>query len=526
MVQLVCLLTLLAATPLSAATPGAETATSAVESIQADIRAHVAFLADDLLEGRETSFRGQKLAGLYLATQMQLSGVTPFGNAEQTSFMQPFDVEVLRHREHLLRVEVSGNGPKHELNLHEDFRLRSFGEGRINHDTSMVYLGYGLNSHPHNDFSGTEIEGKWVVMHAGQPDAELGESHPYSKIESRRFSNWFKIRNALNGGAVGVILLEEPREDHVPAYLPPMHSISLPNDGGARQKTFPVFRLNEAQRPKFFGPKYLAKIQAAHARILKDGTMEAVLMKRRRLAVAQVIERETRPTENVVGVVHGGDPNLKDEYLVLSAHYDHLGFDRDTVYNGADDNGSGCATLLLLAKHFAANPGGRGLIIVFYSGEEQGLLGSEYFINNLPVPLAQIVANINIDMVGRNATDRIGVIPSASDGVSSLNRYLNQVHRGNERGFTFDKSLDRFHRRSDQLHFARKEIPNMFFFADVHEHYHSHMDDWQFLDYDKLARFYLLMRDFHQVLLTSPKRPEYVELEAFEADPYGPALAP
>lgn len=483
-------------------------------AIQADYRAHVAFLADDLLEGRETSFRGQKLAALYLATQLKLAGVTPFGDAESGDFLQPFELLVMRLREQACRAEVSGYGPKESLEYNRDYGLFPYGDGRFSGTASMVYIGYGLVDHPYTDFEAADVEGKWVVFEDGAPDVAFPEDHPFAGVDERRFSNYYKMTNAVNHGAVGVILLRKDSEDEVRAFQPAPHRMALPGDDSYHRALYPIVTLSPAQRAKFFGPKYQRKIEAAHAAILAEGKPHPVDMKRRKLALDMLVEPERRTTENVVGLIPGVDPKLRDEYVVLSGHYDHLGISDGEIFNGADDNGSGCASLLLLAKHFVAHPGARSMIVVFFTGEEQGLLGSEYFVSQPPVAMKDIVANVNIDMVGRNAPDSIGVIPSVSEGVSTMNQVLDRVHQANARGFTFDKTLDRYHRRSDQLQFSRKDIPTIFFFSDVHEHYHSKLDDWERLDYDKLARFYLLMRDFNQRLLDTPERPVFIPVNA------------
>lgn len=487
-------------------------------SIEADYRAHVAFLADDLLEGRETSFRGQKLAALYLATQLKLAGVQPFGNAARNDYLQPFELLVMRLREAACRAEVAGNGPKETLVYNRDYQLYPYGDGRFNGEASMVYIGYGLVDHPYSDFEAADVEGKWVVFEDSAPTAELPEDHPYRKVDQRRFANYLKMMNAVNHGATGVILLQREGDDEVRAFRPAPHRMMLPGDDSYRQPLFPIVKLTPDQRAKFFGPKYLRKIEEAHARILAEGKSHPVDMKRRRFSLDMLVEPERRQTENVVGLIPGSDPKLRDEYVVLSGHYDHLGISNGEIFNGADDNGSGCASLLLLAKHFAAHPGARGMIVVFFTGEEQGLLGSEYFVSQPPVAMKDIIANVNIDMVGRNAPDTIGVIPSVSEGVSTMNQLLDAVHEVNPRGFTFDKTLDQYHRRSDQLQFSRKDIPTIFFFSDVHEHYHSVLDDWERLDYDKLARFYLLMRDFNRSLLDTPERPVFLPVPAKSAD--------
>ena len=205
----------------------------------------------------------------------------------------------------------------------------------------------------------------------------------------------------------------------------------------------------------------------------------------------------TEPTypANVVAILPGSDPTLRSEYVVLSAHYDHVGVGRsvagDSIYNGADDNASGTAALLEVAEALSGmsvKPR-RSIIFLHVSGEEHGLLGSEYYSNNPTVPVASIIANINVDMIGRNSPDSIVVI---GKNYSSLGDVVDAVGaRHHELGLTVSDDLwpqERFFYRSDHFNFARLEIPAVFIFAGVHEDYHQPSDHVERIDPDKAAR--------------------------------------
>ncbi|MQA89371.1 MAG: M28 family peptidase [Gemmatimonas sp.] len=227
-----------------------------------------------------------------------------------------------------------------------------------------------------------------------------------------------------------------------------------------------------------------------------------------------VIEEETFPP-NVIAVLPGSDPELRDEYVVLSAHFDHVGVgqpaDGDSIYNGADDNGTGTAALLEVAKAFTTvQAPRRSVMFLHVSGEEHGLLGSQYYSENPTVPVDQIVANINVDMIGRNSPDSIVAI---GKNYSSLGTTVNEVGaRHPELGLTVSDDLwpeERFFYRSDHFNFARLEIPAIFFFAGVHEDYHRPSDTFDKIDNDKAARVARLIFHTVQELANAPGRPEW-----------------
>jgi hypothetical protein len=227
---------------------------------------------------------------------------------------------------------------------------------------------------------------------------------------------------------------------------------------------------------------------------------------------------EHRPP-NVVAILQGTDPALRNTYVVFSAHMDHVGVGApdargDSIYNGADDDASGTATVVELAEAFAAlalRPA-RSLIFLTVSGEEKGLLGSAWFADNPPVPAEQIVANINIDMIGRNWPDTVAAIGL---GFSSLGPLALQTARQHpELGITVVDDAwpdERFFFRSDHFNFARKEIPAIFFFSGTHEDYHRPSDHADRIDTEKTARIARLLFHLGHAIATNPQPPEWSE---------------
>ena len=212
------------------------------------------------------------------------------------------------------------------------------------------------------------------------------------------------------------------------------------------------------------------------------------------------MESEILTAPNAVGILEGGDPQLKNEYVVFSAHMDHVGIrraiDGDSIYNGADDDASGTIAVVEAAEAFASlNPRPRrSLIFLLVSGEEKGLWGSEYFSEKPTVPIERIVANLNADMVGRNWRDTIVVIGKEhSDLGTTLNR-VNQQHP--ELNMTAIDDIwpnQRFYFRSDHYNFARKGVPILFFFNGTHADYHRPSDEVDKIDGEKASRIVKLM---------------------------------
>ncbi|MGI9190420.1 MAG: M20/M25/M40 family metallo-hydrolase, partial [Longimicrobiaceae bacterium] len=232
-------------------------------------------------------------------------------------------------------------------------------------------------------------------------------------------------------------------------------------------------------------------------------------------AEAATIEAGRPP--NVAAVLRGSDPELRDSYVVFSAHMDHVGVGRpdasgDSIYNGADDDASGTAALLEVAQAFAAlpQPPARSLLFLAVSGEEKGLLGSRWFSDHPTVPLEGIVANVNVDMIGRNSPDSIVVIGM---DYSSLGPLVKRVAAERPVGLTVSDDLwpeERFFFRSDHFNFARKEIPALFFFAGVHDDYHRPSDEVDKIDTDKAARVARLIFYTAYELAEARERPVWV----------------
>jgi Zn-dependent M28 family amino/carboxypeptidase len=245
------------------------------------------------------------------------------------------------------------------------------------------------------------------------------------------------------------------------------------------------------------------------------------------ISVRKTMEPSTPP--NVVATLVGSDPALRDEYVVFSAHMDHVGVGApdasgDSIFNGADDDASGTATMLEVAEAFASMPRrpARSMIFVAVSGEEKGLLGSAFFTQNPPVPAQQMVANINLDMVGRNAPDSVIAIGNEYSSLGDLVQEVAATH--SDLGLTVAPDLwpeERLFFRSDHFNFAKAGVPAIFFTTGLHDQYHQQSDEVDLIDLDKITRLGRLAFHLALEIATRPTAPTWTEKGIAEVQPSG-----
>jgi Zn-dependent M28 family amino/carboxypeptidase len=247
-----------------------------------------------------------------------------------------------------------------------------------------------------------------------------------------------------------------------------------------------------------------------------DGTPRARQINALSFEISAEAETVASSAPNVVGILEGSDPQLKDEYIVLSAHMDHVGIgnpiDGDSIMNGADDNASGTAAVIEAAEAFALmNPRPkRSIIFLAVSGEEKGLWGSQWYSENPSVPISQIVADVNTDMIGRNWTDTIVAIGKEySDLGETLDRVNSQHPELNMTAIDDIWPEERFYYRSDHYNFAEKGVPVLFFFNGTHEDYHGVNDEIEKVDAEKATRIVKLMFYLSLEIANNPERPRW-----------------
>ena len=361
---------------------------------------HIKFLADDKLEGRDTGSRGEREAQKYAVEQLKNAGAKPAG---VNGFYQPVKVVSRQIVEKDCSLTLIRDGKREPLTLGEDAIISTRVMPAPQVEAPLVFVGYGLKVPEKNydDFAGIDVRGKIIVLFPGSPSDIPGALASHYQTAAER---WKVLRAA---GAVGIVSLINP------------NSMDIPWSRIALNRAHPSMDLDYPEFNETKGAKLAVRVNPASAEKFFAGsghTFEEIvaLGKDRKplphfaLAVSLVAKTRVDVTKiesaNLVAKIPGSDPALKDEYVVLSAHIDHVGIGEpingDRIYNGAMDNGSGSALVLDMAASFKKNPEKlrRSILLVLVTGEEKGLLGSKYFAAHPTVPQKSIVADVNVDM--------------------------------------------------------------------------------------------------------------------------------
>ncbi len=445
--------------------PGAETAAKAID--RAALEAPLRFLADDLLEGRGPASRGDETAQLYLASNLELLGYQPA--LPHGEWQQRFEVVGIKSEApKSWEFKAAGGSPNSTVALKwwDDY----IGASGVQEETStlrdaeLVFVGYGIQAPEYqwDDFKGMNLKGKVLVMMNNDPDWD-----PKLFEGNRRlyYGRWtYKYESAARQGAAAAIIIHTTPSAGYPWQVVQTswsgEQFELPAAGEPRLQMRTWMTEQGARRLFEAAGKDLSKlIEQARSRDFKPVPLGLTTS----LTFANRISKVK--TANVLGVLPGSDPALKGEMVVFTAHHDHLGIGQpdkrgDKIYNGAEDNASGCAEVMAIAKAFAALPQRprRSILIAFVAGEEQGLLGSQYLATHPPVPAGRIAANINYD--GGNVLGRTKDVTEIGLGKSSLDAVAQAVAARQGRRIVGDPFPDRgFFYRSDQFSFAKVGVP-------------------------------------------------------------------
>ena len=466
---------------------------------QESLRRDLSVLASDEYEGRETGTKGQKMAAEYISQQFA-----------QDSLQAPVTTNPIHPYLQTFSLERSAWQPGGTLTVGgkayawlKDFY--AFGRSPFGAATAVqpVFVGYGIEQGDYSDYQGIDAKGKDLIMLLGEPHDAAGKSILSPDGSPTKWAVDFRAKAALAAqkGARSVFFVtQEPADkfDKITARLAPrvmQPTIAFADQPGGRA---PAFFVSPALGLKLLRTSAAAVQQyAAATAAAKKPVASKFRPVKFSLSAPQTSSAVT--TENVLGFLPGTD--LKDEILVVSAHYDHLGIIGGEVYNGADDDGSGTVGMLSIARAFAqaARSGHaprRSILFLANTGEEKGLLGSEYYTDHPVFPLANTVTDLNIDMIGRTDAAHEGkpdyVYVIGSDKLSSqLHAALLEANRvsGNlDLDFRFNDPADpnRFYYRSDHYNFAKKGVPVAFFFNGVHADYHQASDEISKIEFEKL----------------------------------------
>jgi len=484
------------------------------------IRANLEFLSSDELEGREAGSRGEQIASQFIASELKKYGVKSFKS--YTDYFQNIDLRVIRFSDQSTFSIVSDQG---KTILDFESEQHFVGSTRY-HDivdttAKFVFAGYGITAEEYNydDYANLDVEGKIVLIYHGEPESD---DSTFFKGEKRTtYSSLFKKNDiAADHGALALIILTGMDKryswDSIIRHVQKGKYLLKDQPVVNRITSVPYIAVNEETFAQLID---LSSISYQELKNQIDTQIQISTFEFDHLAKIHwsFDTTGTVGVRNVVGIVEGTDPALRQEYIGIGAHYDHLGLGLRGVYNGADDNGSGTVALLEIAKAFAKTQDNkRSILFTFHTAEEKGLLGSKFLVRDTSIT-NNMIAHINMDMIGRGSSDSIYCL--GSDKLSS--EYYDLIEKVNSEGvgIYLDYSLNdpgdplRLYYRSDHYSYARKNIPSAFFFDYEMEDYHRVTDDIDKINFTKVRN---VARLVYEVALEAANRKSKFRLDNIE----------
>lgn len=466
-----------------------------------DLKPLVYALASDSMQGRETGEEGQRIAARFIAQQFKDAGLPPKADK---GFFQKILLQNESWKELGLKVGDQ------ELRNRSDFYLYS----AFNPDLpllevkELMFVGYGIEDEKYNDYGKADVEGKAVIFYSGEPMTTDGKS---LITGSDYRSNWSldwrkKVQLAKKKGAKLVFIIDSNFEENLKKNRKLLSTFGwkpASADSDTKSNAYvPNVFLSPSAAKSILGDK--ASKAEAELTDLRGGEKFKPVKVKAKIELRLDKESKTLEGSNVLAVIEGTDEKLKKEYVFVTAHYDHLGMSDSTViYYGADDNASGTAGVIEIARAFAeAKKQGIGpkrtVVCMLVSGEEKGLLGSKYYTEFPLFPLDKTTVDINIDMIGRideaHASNPEYIYVIGSDRISTelhnIGEMVNKEHTKLDLDYKFNAKDDpnHFYERSDHYNFAEKGIPIVFYFNGVHPDYHRPSDTPDKINFDVLAK--------------------------------------
>ncbi len=449
---------------------------------EAELKEHLYTYASDEFEGRDTGEPGQKLAVEYLKAEYVELGI-PAAQSDGNYFQNvPLVISKLP------KGSVSINGKEYQ----NGEGLLTFTAATGSYD-NIVYVNYGIEEENYSDYAGVDVKGKIVLIKAGEP---MNADGTYKLSGSNEASVWSNMSESIgkrmelasSKGAIGVMYFDEGNYGRFKNRFNFMQS----RDSGS-------MGLKDEVQNDFFS--FFIDADVANAILPSIESENTAKIVSTNLVLNIESDSKDVESENVVAVIKGSEK--PDEYVIISAHLDHVGVNKEgEIFNGADDDGSGTVGLLEIAEAFkkAADDGNgpkRSIVFLHVTGEEKGLLGSKYYADHDPIfPLSQTVADLNIDMIGRIDPNRTGernyIYLIGSDKLSTelheLSEEVNKKYMNIELDYTYNDENDpnRFYYRSDHYNFAKNNIPIIFYFNGTHADYHQPGDTPDKINYDLL----------------------------------------
>ncbi len=446
---------------------------------QQGLKEKLSIIASAEMEGRETASPGQKRAAAYIESQFKRMGLLP-GNGD--SYQQVYPV----YKDVLTEKSLTVNGRSFEWDKDYSFSLQTITSGNY---TNVVYAGYGIvdTANGINDYENLDVQGKLVLVSEGSTSSINWIAGDNRAFNANPASPFAKMRNALAKGAAGLFIISSdfPKKTATPTTG---NIYTKANTA----KGFAMINISKEVGTAILGTtNYTKGSFATQVNLVATKTTENL------------------ESSNVVGIIPGTDK--KDEYLVLSAHYDHLGKKGDIIWYGADDDGSGTVSVMQMAEAFAAaakkgQSPRRNIVFIIVSGEEKGLLGSDYYSEHPIFPLDKTTADLNTDMVGRVDTERLTadslnyLYVIGHDKLSTDLPIINEAANNQSSKLVLDYKFDdpadkqRIYYRSDHYNFAKKGVPVLFFYDGMLlADYHKPTDTIEKINFDLMQRRVLMI---------------------------------
>ena len=472
---------------------------SSLDITQNEIMGHIRYLSHESRSGRYPGTRGSKDVISYIIKQFKSYGIMP---GSKGSFVQPFDITTGIELGEVNYAILNGD----TLIAKQDYIPLAFSENSAI-SGSLVFAGYGFKIEQEdlqwNDYKNLDVNGKWVVIMRHSPERHNQHSKyaPHSSLHK-------KMLVARDQGAAGVIFVSQIEDEDL---------YPLTYNRGYKNAGIPVIHLSNKAADNLFKPFGWSRqsIQETMNRSLTSINFKLNNMK---FFVSVELSLKKTRAANVIGTIKSGNRKYRDEYIVVGAHFDHLGIggagsgSRDTetqsIHPGADDNASGVSGLLELAQKLSAQRSRlkRSVLLIGFDAEEKGLLGSKHFIKNPTVDIKKIITMVNMDMIGRmeDSSATVGGV-----GTSPVFKPLLDSLKGG-RMFTLGMSNPGFG-PSDHAAFYAEDIPVLFFFTGIHNDYHTPRDTWKNINLSGTKKLLDLVYDVAYHLLRTSSRPTFSE---------------
>lgn len=479
------------------------------EITKEEIYQHIKYLSSDELEGRFPGTKGDSLSISYVAGEFKKYKLKPYG---EKGYFQPFEMVTQMKLSDVNEFQINSNGSVSQYEVEKDFTPLGFSSSGII-EGELVFAGYGITApeqiyDDYKDNAGNDIDinGKILVMMRYSPGGSDAHNNPFEKYEPSRF----KSIKAKERNAAGIIIVSGPNsgDDQLMnlAYDKAMQDAGIPVINCRREIIENIFKSKNLDLSKI--QKKIDSSKTPNSFPVEDVTVKMKV----NISPVKVV------TANVIGMLEGNDPVLKNEAVVIGAHRDHLGYGEygslyrgndKQIHNGADDNASGTAGLLELAQKFSSNKKNlkRSIMFISFGAEEAGLLGSAYFTKSKIFEKLNIDAMINMDMIGRMSQNKLIIYGTGTSSIwNSLLDSLNSPY-----GFVITKTPDGFG-PSDHSSFYAKNIPVLHFFSGTHADYHSPSDDYQKINAGGEAKIVKMIYDIAMFLDLKNVKPDFMKV--------------